>query len=1230
MASKTILQWNCRGLRSNYSDLDVLFNTFSPAVVCLQETLQSDQNLSNFRHFTQIFKNATKIDGRPNGGVAILIKNSIPHSTIQLNSNLQATAARITLHKLITICSIYLPPTTTFNQNELTDLLLQLPSPVLLMGDFNGHNPLWGGSTLDTRGKLVEDFVNNNNLCVLNDRSSTFLSSATGSRSSIDLTICDPSLMLDLAWSVYDDLCGSDHYPIVTKINKPTCHPSVQRWKLQKADWPAYHDLCEQYLNNFNFSDINDPMDLFTTQLLTIAEKTIPKTKATPQHLTKPWFNENCKAAISDRKRALKQFTLQPTTNNLINFKMVRAKTRRLIRETKRLSWQNYVSGLNSRTTVKKAWDMVRKISGKVSQTPLRHLKTNNTLITDITTITNTLAKTFSDNSSSNHYSPTFQQFKTIQEQQTINFRSQNLEPYNILFSLEELNSALRASHDTSPGPDNIPYQFIQHLPFTSLKILLNLFNNIWTGGTFPSKWQQATIIPLPKPDKDHSDPNSYRPIALTSCLCKTMERMVNNRLVYYLESNNIITNIQSGFRQQRSTTDQLVRLETWIREGLANREHVVAVFFDLEKAYDTTWKHGILSDLFKAGLRGYLPQFVAKFLNNRQFRVRVGSALSDHFCQENGVPQGSILSVTLFNLKINNIATCTKPGTESSLYVDDFLACVRSQQMRSIERQLQVCLNNLQRWSEENGFKFSESKTVCMHFCNKRSVHPDPVLLLNKQPIPIVNETKFLGIIFDNKLSFIPHLHSLKTKCSKAMNLLKVVSHRDWGGDTSTLLKLYRSLIRSKLDYGAVVYGSARKSYIQMLDPIQNQALRLCLGAFRTSPVESLQVEANEPPLSSRRNKLSIQYAVKLKSNTSNPTYNSTFDLNYKILFDNRPKTIPPFGIRVSALLNEMKLDLAVIAQSQFASLEPWTLCLPEVSFQLHTDKKSSVNPVILKSQFYSYLSNDVDSFHIYTDGSKDNGSVAAAAVCTGKTLSCRLPSTSSIFSAEAVAILLALDIIESANHKSFKIFSDSMSCLQAIKYQKLKNPTILKILEKCHYLHLTQKTITFCWLPSHVGIRGNENADMAAKAALLLPISANIKIPYTDLKQSIHTFFTSLWQDHWNTTPFNKLQSIKPKLGQTVLHKITSRRDEVVLHRARIGHTNVTHSYLLKHENNTDCSSCNCLLTVQHILIDCPAYAVIRNKHYNVTSLLELFNKLQPLQIINFLKEIKLYNSF
>ena len=100
---------------------------------------------------------------------------------------------------------------------------------------------------------------------------------------------------------------------------------------------------------------------------------------------------------------------------------------------------------------------------------------------------------------------------------------------------------------------------------------------------------------------------------------------------------------------------------------------------------------------------------------------------------------------------------------------------------------------------------------------------------------IPVVEDFKFLGVLFDLKLSFIPHIKHLKAKCLKALNLLKVLSHTDWGADRTVLLQLYRSLIRSKLDYGSIVYGSARPSYISSLDTVQHQGLRLALGAFRT-----------------------------------------------------------------------------------------------------------------------------------------------------------------------------------------------------------------------------------------------------------------------------------------------------------------------------------------------------------------------------------------------------------
>ena len=196
--------------------------------------------------------------------------------------------------------------------------------------------------------------------------------------------------------------------------------------------------------------------------------------------------------------------------------------------------------------------------------------------------------------------------------------------------------------------------------------------------------------------------------------------------------------------------------------------------------------------------------------------QVPVDSSLSDYYDQEQGVPQGGVLSTTLFSIKINDIVKCSGNLTDCSLYVDDF--CIKI--MATIERQLQQNFNKIENWATSNGFKFSKSKTQCVHFCQLRKQHEDPVLHLYGSPIPVVEESKFLGILFDRKLSFIPHIKYLKAKCLKALNLLQVLSHTSWGADPTTLLKLYWSLVRSKLDYGCIIYGSARKSYLQTLDP--------------------------------------------------------------------------------------------------------------------------------------------------------------------------------------------------------------------------------------------------------------------------------------------------------------------------------------------------------------------------------------------------------------------------
>ena len=220
---------------------------------------------------------------------------------------------------------------------------------------------------------------------------------------------------------------------------------------------------------------------------------------------------------------------------------------------------------------------------------------------------------------------------------------------------MTELRQSLQGANDSATGLDQVHYhyQLLTHLPNSALSVLLKVYSHVWESGCFPPSWREAVVIPIPKPGKDHLDPGNFRPIALTSCLCKTMERMINARLMWSLESQGLLSEKQCGSRKNRSTLDHLVRFETFIRNAFIKKEHVLTIFFDLKKAYDTTWKHGILADLWNLGFRGHLPRFIQSFLSERSFGVRVGSELHE---QEMRVPQGSILSPALFSIKITTL----------------------------------------------------------------------------------------------------------------------------------------------------------------------------------------------------------------------------------------------------------------------------------------------------------------------------------------------------------------------------------------------------------------------------------------------------------------------------------------------------------------------------------------------------------------------------------------------
>lgn len=209
----------------------------------------------------------------------------------------------------------------------------------------------------------------------------------------------------------------------------------------------------------------------------------------------------------------------------------------------------------------------------------------------------------------------------------------------------------------------------------------MQIFNVIYKIDYFPERWRKSIIVPIPKPGKIASSPNNYRPIALTSTVCKTLDRIVNGKLQDYLMRKEEFGRIQTGGMRGRSVIDQLVDLETAIRNGFAKDERVISLFFDLEKAYDLTWKRGIMQDLNRLGLKGRLPSFVERVLTGRSVRVRINGTMSEEKVQENGIPQSSILSVTPFYCKYgHNSSPHTTKSSVSRVIIWTTCKCLGTQ----------------------------------------------------------------------------------------------------------------------------------------------------------------------------------------------------------------------------------------------------------------------------------------------------------------------------------------------------------------------------------------------------------------------------------------------------------------------------------------------------------------------------------------------------------------------
>lgn len=444
----------------------------------------------------------------------------------------------------------------------------------------------------------------------------------------------------------------------------------------------------------------------------------------------------------------------------------------------------------------------------------------------------------------------------------------------DIVFTTDNIDTLLQnVDISKAAGPDGIHSRVLKEAHAEVAQPLQIIFTKLLSEGKVPLKWKQAIVVPVHKKGKK-DDPANYRPISLTSIVCKIMEKIVRKQLLQHLENNNLLSDDQHGFRSGRSCATQLLEvLEVWTDNhdrGLS----FDCIYLDYRKAFDSVPHQRLLRKVEAYGVEGHLLAWLRDYLTGRSQRVKVNEALSSSADVTSGIPQGSVLGPTLFILFINDLPPSVQ--SEMKLFADD-TKLYRTIRTSQDSEQLQADLDTATKWSKEWQLPFNKSKCKTVNYGRKNPRHK---YLMEgehgKLQIESVKEEKDLGVLFQENLTFSAHAANAAKRANIKLGMIK----RSFRGFRKKgFLRTYKSIIRPTLEYCNQVWHPMYKKDEDMLEKVQQRATRLVAEIRHLEYSERLRV-LQLPTLAYRRQRADLIQIFKILKGFDNIDASQFFKL--------------------------------------------------------------------------------------------------------------------------------------------------------------------------------------------------------------------------------------------------------------------------------------------------------------------------------------------------------------